>query len=225
MGERPQARRLFFGDGITRRSASSQSARVRRRAPLCGGRLACRAVAPLRVVKMQRRSLRSSFLRNYRKALSFSLRMNEIGQERRTEGIAIVTQSVNRVIPPPRAPAESIFGGANRAGFSVSTVRRSIMSVRDSNFFQKAESKSRILGGRYPNRTRGRKARMGLPAKCMHFVGSPGWRGNSNSPARRTAYSERLRAWRSLFEKRLYFAKNGCIIDTITIRRITKCHW
>ena len=23
---------------------------------------------------------------------------------------------------------------------------------------------------------------MGLPAKCMHFVGSPGWRGNSNSP-------------------------------------------
>ena len=24
---------------------------------------------------------------------------------------------------------------------------------------------------------RGRKARMGLPAKCMHFVGSPGWRG------------------------------------------------
>ena len=36
----------FFGDGITRRSASPQSARVRRRAPLCGGRLACRAVAP-----------------------------------------------------------------------------------------------------------------------------------------------------------------------------------
>ena len=25
--------------------------------------------------------------------------------------------------------------------------------------------------------SRGRKARMGLPAKCMHFVGSPGWRG------------------------------------------------
>ena len=24
---------------------------------------------------------------------------------------------------------------------------------------------------------------MGLPANCMHFVGSPGWRGNSNSPA------------------------------------------
>ena len=81
--------------------ATSQSARFRRRAPLCGGRLACRAVAPLRVVKMRRRSLRSSFLRNYRKALSFSLRVNEIGQERRTEGIAIVTQSVDRVIPPP----------------------------------------------------------------------------------------------------------------------------
>ena len=26
-------------------------------------------------------------------------------------------------------------------------------------------------------------------------------------------------------EKRLYFEKKGCIIDTITIRRITKCHW
>ena len=34
-----------------------------------------------------------------------------------------------------------------RAGFSVSTVRRSIMLVRDSNFFQEAESESRILGG------------------------------------------------------------------------------
>ena len=53
-----------------------------------------------------------------------------------------------------RAPNSSA-----RAGFSVSTVRRSIMSVRDTNFFQKAESKFRILGGRYFNRTRGRKAR------------------------------------------------------------------
>ena len=69
-----------------------------------------------------------------------------------------------------------------RAGFSVSTIRRSIMLVRDSNFFQEAESESRILGGVKPVRTRGRKARMGLHAKCMHFVGSPGWRGNSNSP-------------------------------------------
>ena len=99
----------FFGDGISRRSPSSQSARFRRRAPFCGGRLACRAVAPLRVVKMRRRSLRSSFLRNYRKALSFSLRVNEIGQERRTEGIAIVTRSVNRVIPPPRGPRVKIY--------------------------------------------------------------------------------------------------------------------
>ena len=53
-----------------------------------------------------------------------------------------------------RAPNSSA-----RAGFSVSTVRRSIMSVRDSNFFQKAESKFRILGGVKPFRTRGRKAR------------------------------------------------------------------
>ena len=100
---------LLFEDGFTRRSASSQSARVRRRAPLCGGRLACRAVVPLRVVKMRRRSLRSSFLGNYREALSFSLRVDESGQERRTEGIAIVTRSVNRVIPPPRGPRAKIF--------------------------------------------------------------------------------------------------------------------
>ena len=44
--ERLRAQCLYFGDGLTRRSASSQSARVRRRAPFCGGRLACRAVAP-----------------------------------------------------------------------------------------------------------------------------------------------------------------------------------
>ena len=31
--------------------------------------------------------------------------------------------------------------------------------MRDPNFFQKAESKSRILGGLHSNRTRGRKAR------------------------------------------------------------------
>ena len=34
-----------------------------------------------------------------------------------------------------------------RAGFSVSTVRRSIMLMRDTNFFQEADGKSRILGG------------------------------------------------------------------------------
>ena len=43
-------------------------------------------------------------LRNYREAHSFSLRVDTSGQERRTEGIAIVTRSVNRVIPPPRGP-------------------------------------------------------------------------------------------------------------------------
>ena len=59
---------------------------------------------------------------------------------RRTEGLAIVALCADRVIPPPRGPAESIFGGANRAGFSVSTVRRSIMLMRDTNFFQEAES-------------------------------------------------------------------------------------
>ena len=33
------------------------------------------------------------------------------------------------------------------------------MLVRDTNFFQEAESKFRILGGLHSNRTRGRKAR------------------------------------------------------------------
>ena len=75
----PSDNEQFFADGTTRRSPSSQSARVRRRASLCGGRLACRAVAPLRVVKMRRRSLRSSFLWNYREALSFSLRVDTSG--------------------------------------------------------------------------------------------------------------------------------------------------
>ena len=53
-----------------------------------------------------------------------------------------------------RAPNSSA-----RAGFSVSSVRRSIMLMRDTNFFQEAESKSRILGVLHSNRTRGRKAR------------------------------------------------------------------
>ena len=34
-----------------------------------------------------------------------------------------------------------------------------------------------MSGDGSPFQARGRKARMGLPAKCMHFVGSPGWRG------------------------------------------------
>ena len=67
------------GRRISRRkrehSPSSRSARIRRHAPLCGGRLACRAVTPLHVVKMRRRSLRSSFRGNYREAHSFSLRV------------------------------------------------------------------------------------------------------------------------------------------------------
>ena len=65
---------MFEGEA-TRRSPASQSARIRRHAPHCGGWLVCRAVAPFHIVKMRRRSLRSSFLRNYREALSFSLRV------------------------------------------------------------------------------------------------------------------------------------------------------
>ena len=50
-----------FGDGITRRSPASQSARIRRHVPHCGGWLVCRAVAPFRVVKMQRCSFTPRF--------------------------------------------------------------------------------------------------------------------------------------------------------------------
>ena len=50
-----------FEDGITRRSPASQSARIRRHVPHCGGWLVCRAVAPFRVVKMRRRSFTSRF--------------------------------------------------------------------------------------------------------------------------------------------------------------------
>ena len=57
------------------RAPASRSSRNRRRTPFPGSRLACRAVAPYHVVKMRRHSLRSSFLRNYREALSFSLRV------------------------------------------------------------------------------------------------------------------------------------------------------
>ena len=54
---------------------ASRSARVRRRAPLLGGRLACRAVAPYHVVKMRdARSLRV-FNENYPLSRSFSLRV------------------------------------------------------------------------------------------------------------------------------------------------------
>ena len=87
------ASRFCFEDGLTKtpnvtsldptlsRSEWSLVAirAVHRRTPLCGGRLACRAIAPLRVVKMRRRSLRSSFLWNYREARSFSLRVYERG--------------------------------------------------------------------------------------------------------------------------------------------------
>ena len=65
----------IFGDGFTRRSAASRSARFRRRAPPRGGRLACRAIAPYHVVKMRdTRSLRV-FNENYPLSRSFSLRV------------------------------------------------------------------------------------------------------------------------------------------------------
>ena len=94
----------------------------------------------------------------------------------RTEGIAIATQSVNRVRCPlkpwgpfggnGRGPRRKYFRWGNLGG----TRRRGLNNTSMS-------------GDGSPFQTWGRKARMGLPAKCMHFVGSPGWRGNSNSPA------------------------------------------
>ena len=59
--------------GITPPHPASRSARVRRRAPLLGGRLACRAIAPYHVVKMRdARSLRV-FNEDYPLSRSFSL--------------------------------------------------------------------------------------------------------------------------------------------------------
>ena len=62
---------------------ASRSARVRRRAPFLGGRLACRAVAPYHVVKMRPyhvvkmrgRSFAPRFNENYPLSRSFSLRV------------------------------------------------------------------------------------------------------------------------------------------------------
>ena len=66
---------LAFARVLHPRAPASRSARVRRRAPLLGGRLACRAVAPYHVVKMRdTRSLRV-FNENYPLSRSFSLRV------------------------------------------------------------------------------------------------------------------------------------------------------
>ena len=55
----PHIFKQWTGEGF--RAPASQSARIRRLAPLCGGRLVCRAVAPLRGVKMRRCSFTSRF--------------------------------------------------------------------------------------------------------------------------------------------------------------------
>ena len=57
------------------RAPASRSARVRRRAPFHGGRLACRAVTPYHVVKMRRHSFAPRFNENYPLSRSFSLRV------------------------------------------------------------------------------------------------------------------------------------------------------
>ena len=55
----PHIFKQWTGEGF--RALASQSARIRRLAPHCGGRLVCRAVAPFRGAKMRRRSFTPRF--------------------------------------------------------------------------------------------------------------------------------------------------------------------
>ena len=61
--------------GIIPPHPASRSARVRRRAPFLGGRLACRAIAPYHVVKMRDAHSLRVFNENYPLSRSFSLRV------------------------------------------------------------------------------------------------------------------------------------------------------
>ena len=52
-----------------------------------------------------------------------------------------------------------------------------------------------VTGEESPN-----KARMGLPAKCMHFVGSPGWRGSQHiTRGTRSLFVASLNTLKSIF--------------------------
>ena len=146
-------------DGTTRRSAKlSQGAALLK-------------VAARKVSAEQRRGSKQTRALSCEPKVQRLLRSAPIAS-RRTEGIAIATQSVNRVRCPlkPWGPAGGNGRGPRRKYFrwgNLGGTRRRGLNLTP------------MSGDGSPFQTRGRKARMGLPAKCMHFVGSPGWRGKS----------------------------------------------
>ena len=102
-----------------------------------------------------------------------------------------------------------------RAGFSVSTVRCSIMSVRDTNFFQEAESKFRILGGRYSYRTRGRKARR----EGGGDQDNPRDEQSIRSVLEHDEHSERVQFWRVIKQLRRGAGNRSARVLILTFRR------
>ena len=166
-------RRYLFRRRITRRSPASQSARNRRPTPHCGGWLACRAVAPLRVVKMRRCSFTSRFASKTIRSLAHFHDAGDEGnalvmirrQSRRLQVAAIrgprrknfrwgkdvrprkPDETLSRhgrrarrvaFLSPSGSPPK-VFSVGQSERRSVSTVRRLIISMRDSNFIKKDE--------------------------------------------------------------------------------------
>ena len=101
-----------FGDGITRRSPASQSARIRRHVPHCGGWLVCRAVAPFRVVKMQRCSFTPRFASKTIRSLAH---FHDAGDE--GNALVMIRRQCRRLqVAAIGVPTESIFGGVKICG-------------------------------------------------------------------------------------------------------------
>ena len=164
----------FFEDDFTRRSPASQSARIRRHVPHCGGWLVCRAVAPFRVVKMRRRSFTSRFasktirslahfhdagdegnalvmIRRHSRRLQVAAirgprRKNfrwgkDVRPRKQDETLSRHGRSARRVaLLSPSGSPPKVFSVGQSERRSVSTVRRLVMWVRDSNFFQEVFS-------------------------------------------------------------------------------------
>ena len=168
-------RRYLFRRRITRRSPASQSARNRRPTPHCGGWLACRAVAPLRVVKMRRCSFTSRFASKTIRSLAHHFhdagdegnalvmirrqsrrlqvaairgprRKNfrwgkDVRPRKQDETLSRHGRSARRVaLLSPSGSPPKVFSVGQSERRSVSTVRRLVMWVRDSNFFQEVFS-------------------------------------------------------------------------------------
>ena len=201
---------------LVRSGASSQSARNRRPTPLCGGRLVCRAIAPLRVVKMRRRSFTPRFASKTIRSLAH---FHDAGDE----GNALVMirrqsrrhgRSARRVAflsPSGSPPKVFSVGQSSDVQFVLFAARLSLCEIRTLS--KKTKSISRILGGRNSSRV-GEEHPNGAPRKIAagNFVGSPGWRGN-NTPMSEDDSLFYLRAQRNPQEGRgeQYSLCYGCM--------------